>query len=320
MSSCKNCQRQFLVSDAPCKTSSRFLPHLLELDWSMLSSPGSQRSWGQGSRWWPRLEVQARNFLFSCPKGLSLPRWDPGQRELGKIAARKTIFSRKKGNSDTNMLFLELRSPGLENFWVHLRKPCVLFEKELDQDPGEWAVVLLLHLPLCNPRLDKSLHPQGHSLPIYEKATCAVLPISHSSQNMIKWEKKTCAGAPCAHESWTKQTFQALWESLKENMLWKTDSSKSIAGSEGHSPGSHWSYRPGIGLASLLCSWVRAQSVQSCLTLCEPMDYSPPGSPVHGILQARLLEKAAIPFSRGSSQPRDRTYISFVIGRQVLYH
>ena len=35
------------------------------------------------------------------------------------------------------MLFLELRSPGLENFWVHLRKPCVLFEKELDQDPGE---------------------------------------------------------------------------------------------------------------------------------------------------------------------------------------
>ena len=40
---------------------------------------------------------------------------------------------------------------------------------------------------------------------------------------------------------------------------------------------------------------------QSCLTLCDPMDYSPPGSSVHGILQARILEWVAIPFSRGSS-------------------
>ena len=42
---------------------------------------------------------------------------------------------------------------------------------------------------------------------------------------------------------------------------------------------------------------------QSCLTLFNPMDYSPPGSSVHGILQARLLEWVAIPFSRGSSYP-----------------
>ena len=44
---------------------------------------------------------------------------------------------------------------------------------------------------------------------------------------------------------------------------------------------------------------------QSCLTLCDPIDCSPPGSSVHGILQARILERIAIPFSRGSSQPRD---------------
>ena len=44
---------------------------------------------------------------------------------------------------------------------------------------------------------------------------------------------------------------------------------------------------------------------QSCLTLCNPVDYSPPGSSVHGILQARILERVAIPFSRGSSLPRD---------------
>ncbi|CAM9632051.1 unnamed protein product [Rangifer tarandus platyrhynchus] len=46
---------------------------------------------------------------------------------------------------------------------------------------------------------------------------------------------------------------------------------------------------------------------QSCLTPCDPMDCSLPGSSVHGILQTRILEWVAIPFSRGSSQPRDRS-------------
>ena len=45
------------------------------------------------------------------------------------------------------------------------------------------------------------------------------------------------------------------------------------------------------------------QSLQSCLTLGDPMDCSPPGSSVHGILQARILEWVAMPSSRGSSQP-----------------
>ena len=49
------------------------------------------------------------------------------------------------------------------------------------------------------------------------------------------------------------------------------------------------------------------------------MDYIPPGSSVHGILQARILEWVAILFSRGSSQPRDRTHVTCV-GRQILYH
>ena len=44
---------------------------------------------------------------------------------------------------------------------------------------------------------------------------------------------------------------------------------------------------------------------ESCPTLCDIMDYSPPGSSVHRILQGRKLEWVAIPFSRGSSQPRD---------------
>ena len=54
---------------------------------------------------------------------------------------------------------------------------------------------------------------------------------------------------------------------------------------------------------------------QSCPTLCNPMDYcSPPGSSVHGILQAGILEWVAISFSRGSSWPRDRTQVSCVAG------
>ena len=54
---------------------------------------------------------------------------------------------------------------------------------------------------------------------------------------------------------------------------------------------------------------------QSCLTLCDPMDCSPPGSSVHGILQARILEWVAISFSRRSSQSRDRTCVSCIAGR-----
>ena len=56
----------------------------------------------------------------------------------------------------------------------------------------------------------------------------------------------------------------------------------------------------------------------SHLQLCNPMDYSPLVSSVHGIFQARILEWVAISFSRGSSQPRNQTCVS-CIGRQVLY-
>ena len=59
--------------------------------------------------------------------------------------------------------------------------------------------------------------------------------------------------------------------------------------------------------------------VQLCLTLCDPMDCSPPGSSVHGILQARILEWVAISFYRGSFWPRDQTRVSY-IGRQILFH
>ena len=55
---------------------------------------------------------------------------------------------------------------------------------------------------------------------------------------------------------------------------------------------------------------MHVKSLQSCSTLCDPMDRSPPGSSVPGILQARTLEWAAVPSSSRSSQPRDQTHIS----------
>ena len=60
---------------------------------------------------------------------------------------------------------------------------------------------------------------------------------------------------------------------------------------------------------------VCAKSLQSCPTLCNPMDCSPPGSSVYGILQARIREWVAMPSSKGSSQPRDQTQASLIAGR-----
>ena len=58
-----------------------------------------------------------------------------------------------------------------------------------------------------------------------------------------------------------------------------------------------------------------SEVTQSCLTLSDSMDCSLPGSSIHGIFQARVLEWGAIAFSRGSSQPRDRTLDSHIVGR-----
>ena len=57
-----------------------------------------------------------------------------------------------------------------------------------------------------------------------------------------------------------------------------------------------------------------SELAQLCLTLCDPVD--PPGSSIHGIHQARVLEWVAISFSRGSSRPRNRTQVSHIAGRR----
>ena len=71
-----------------------------------------------------------------------------------------------------------------------------------------------------------------------------------------------------------------------------------------------------------LFAWVLCSVAQSYLTFCNPMDYSSPGSSVHGIFQAGILESIAISFSRGSSQLRDQTqgFCISCIGKWILYH
>ena len=73
----------------------------------------------------------------------------------------------------------------------------------------------------------------------------------------------------------------------------------------------------GVGCHFLFqCMKVKSESevTQLCATLSDTMDCSPPDSSVHGILQARILEWVAMPFSRGSSQPRDQTQVSRIAG------
>ena len=94
--------------------------------------------------------------------------------------------------------------------------------------------------------------------------------------------------------------------------------------------GHYWRCKPGIQPLRYLWGTIlkksrRSQgiqavlSAQSCPALCNPMDYSTPGSSVHAVFQARILEWVAISFSRQSFRPRDRTQVSS-IGRQSLYH
>ena len=80
----------------------------------------------------------------------------------------------------------------------------------------------------------------------------------------------------------------------------------------------YFHYANTIDVNNLKSMKVKAESLvtQSCPTFCDPMDCSLPGSSVHGIFQARILEWVAISFFRGSSWPRDPTWVSHIAGRR----
>ena len=93
------------------------------------------------------------------------------------------------------------------------------------------------------------------------------------------------------------------WESLVGFHLWDCTESDTTKAKQ----------QQQLTTANVFDSEVKA--AQSCPTLCDPMDCSLPGPSVHEILQTRILEWVAIPFSRGSSQPRDRIQVSHITGR-----
>ena len=78
--------------------------------------------------------------------------------------------------------------------------------------------------------------------------------------------------------------------------------------------GESWSVCSVSGSNSVSFCHMWTKLFQLCWILCDPVDCRPPVSSVHGILQARILERIAIPFSRGSSLPRDRTGVSLMTG------
>ena len=90
-----------------------------------------------------------------------------------------------------------------------------------------------------------------------------------------------------------------------------------------HSPFKRWVIKQTGKTQYISILWnAHCSAAQSCLTLCNPMDYGSPGFSVHGIFKARILEQVAISYSKGFSQPRSRTHVSWAscIGRCILYH
>ena len=103
-----------------------------------------------------------------------------------------------------------------------------------------------------------------------------------------------------------------LYTLVRLNILTKSLSSCSPLAQEATVTLCHLSLEAWIPLLCL-CA-VLCLVAQSRLTLCDPMDCSPPGSSVHGIFQARIQEQVAISFSRRSSRPRNQTHISCIAG------
>ena len=151
-------------------------------------------------------------------------------------------------------------------------------------------------------------------------------------------EKFRWDGEKQSHRYWEAAWGANVWVSGCSPLLTVIAQSHTIAATDSAWPTSADSARPGPGTLPAFCfdkpnnqaaeqwpwycrEWkvkVKVLVDEGCLTLCSPMDCSPQGSSVHGILQARILEWVAIPFSRGSSQPREQTWVSCIAG--WLYH
>ena len=114
------------------------------------------------------------------------------------------------------------------------------------------------------------------------------------------WSKQLCCSISFCRRAWA---ILSLWRAC----CWTSRMEMQLA----------FLQRKNKNLAHLPFKYERVKVLvaQSCPTLCYHMDCNPPGSSVHGISQARILEWVAIPFSRGSSWVRDQTWVSRIVGR-----
>ena len=115
------------------------------------------------------------------------------------------------------------------------------------------------------------------------------------------------------------KNLPTMWETWVRSLGWEDPLEK---GKATHFSILAWRISWNVCIVFIHSMCVRPESLQSCPTACDPMDCSPPGSSVHGILQARILEWVAMPSSRGSSRPRDQTCIvrRFTTGASLEAH
>ena len=140
------------------------------------------------------------------------------------------------------------------------------------------------------------LHWQADSLALSHQRRLGIGILSEMEQDQYSVLRTVVDNCSELFTSWKRGTVLLFWGLLRRNGL-----SQSIW--RGLNDGEKES---------------ESEITQSCLTLCNPMDCSLPGFSVHGIFQARVLEWAAISFSRGSSWPRDQTQVSCLAGRHFI--
>ena len=127
---------------------------------------------------------------------------------------------------------------------------------------------------------------------------------------------------PGRHTEWQDASCSGWWEKLELNfsLRWSPRVRWLLRyprdRQENSTTLSIWKYLSNL-LGGAHSEW--SEVAQSCLTLCNPVDCSLPGFSIHGIFQARILEWVTISFSRGSSRPRDRTWVSCIGGRHFNF-
>ena len=169
-------------------------------------------------------------------------------------------------------------------------KGCEMTGRHFHQDLPKSLIILAIYYPSLEPMAQKQCVSFPHNLTFVSFIPFRLSWIclfSHFLLFSIKW-------------CYLRIVILYVFNVLTTSLFWKWRRCTSDS--------SVW-----ICVCVCVCVCVHV-SHSSCLTLCHPMNHSPPGSSVHGIIQARILVWVAIPFSRGFSWPRDRNQVSCITG------